>query len=201
MVFISFEGGEGSGKSTQARLLAAFLSSKSLPVCLTREPGGSVLAENIRSILLDNSSVISAKSEFLLFAAARADIVDSIIAPALSRNEIVVCDRFFDSSIAYQGFARGLDWEFIYNVSLWASNNIVPDLTFFLDVPPAVGLERAGSTDRLEAEPLEYHEKVREGFFFLQKSFPDRFVTVSGLDNPKDISTFINNKVTAFMGR
>lgn len=198
-MFISFEGGEGCGKSTQSALLVDFLSSSGFNVTHTREPGGTVLAESIRSLLLDPNFAVPPKTEALLFAAARNDIVSKVIEPSLASGEFVVCDRFIDSSIAYQGFARNLDWGFIKDLSLWACDNILPDLTFFLDVPPEVGLSRISSPDRLEAEPLEYHIKVRKGFLSLVDVFPSRFIVVNGLQSPEVVFDFVSSKVLEFM--
>lgn len=198
-MFISFEGGEGCGKSTQSALLVDFLSSSGCDVVYTREPGGTVLAEAIRSLLLDPGFTVPSKTEALLFAAARNDIVSKVIEPSLASGRVVVCDRFLDSSIAYQGFARGLDVDFIKDLSLWACDSILPDVTFFLDVPPEVGLSRISSPDRLESEPLEYHVKVREGFLSLASVFPSRFVVVNGLQPPEIVFEFISGKVIEFM--
>lgn len=167
-LFIVFEGGEGSGKTTQSRLLSQALSEKGIPNLLTREPGDTALGKELRYILLDKDrEPISRRAEMLLFAAERAEHVEKVIKPALARGEIVICDRYSASTVAYQAYAGGLDVEPVTFISQWASESLTPDITYFLDVEPSVGLERVRREDRnrYEAKTLKFHEDVRLGFF------------------------------------
>ncbi len=164
-VFIVFEGGEGSGKSTQLALLAARLRESGHEVVVTREPGGSPRAEHIREILLDRGSAgMDPRCEALLFAAARADHAAEVIRPALQRGAVVISDRYLDSSVAYQGLARGLGEDRIRSLSRWATQDLVPDLTLVLDIDPRHGVARAQDANRLEAESMDFHDAVRAGF-------------------------------------
>lgn len=166
--FITFEGCEGSGKSTQLKLLSDYLSERGVDFILTREPGGSEVAEKIRSIILDGKNeAMTAECEALLYAAARVQHLQEIVAPALERGTLVVCDRFVDSSFAYQGYARGLGTKFIAEINAFAIENFRPDLTLFLDLPPRAAFERkhgADENDRMEKLGLEFHEKVYLGY-------------------------------------
>ncbi|HEY8391416.1 MAG TPA: dTMP kinase [Capillibacterium sp.] len=173
-IFITFEGMDGAGKSTQAKLLAAHLQAEGVPVRLTREPGGTPLAENIRYLLLYAGEVkLAPVTEVLLYAAARAQHVSEIIRPALARGEVVICERYIDSSLVYQGFASGNDLSMIRQVNAYATGGLMPDLTFLLDVEAREGWcrvrERNGraGTDRMEAKGLCFQEKVRQGFLQL----------------------------------
>ncbi|MCL2438006.1 MAG: dTMP kinase [Coriobacteriia bacterium] len=175
---ITFEGGEGAGKSTQIHRLESALIAAGHNVMTLREPGSSSISESIRDILLSTkNSNLSDRAELLLYVAARAQLIEEVIKPALQAGMVVLCDRFFDSTTAYQGYARGLDISVINALNLFATEGIVPDLTFILDVSPDVGLARAartGSPDRLESENLDFHGKVREGFLAIARSEPDR---------------------------
>jgi dTMP kinase len=169
-LFITFEGGEGCGKSTQARALKRRLDQLAIPVILIREPGGTPLGEKVRSILKHATEThISALSELILFNASRSQLVSDIIKPALAEGKIVLCDRFTDSTIAYQSYGRGLDISLITEINTIAAQGLKPDLTFLLDVPPESGLARKknGANDRFEKEDLEFHNRVREGFLKL----------------------------------
>ena len=178
--FIAFEGGEGAGKSTQAAALAAHLREQGREVVVTREPGGAPAAEAIREILLDHRFAgLSARAEALLFAAARAEHVERTIRPGLDRGAVVITDRYLDSSIAYQGISRALGIDVVEEISLWATESLLPDLTIVLDVAPSVGLGRAGKPDRMEAEPLEFHLRVRQGFLDLAARHPERYLVLS----------------------
>jgi len=168
-LFITFEGPDGSGKTTQIRMLKDYLENKGFEVILTREPGGTELGEDIRKILLDvKHKDMDAKAEMLLYAAARAQHVSKLIKPALLQGKIVLCDRFVDSSYAYQGVGRGLGIKLVEQVNEIALSGTYPDLTIFLDIEPEIGLARSASSkkipDRLESEKLGFHKKVREGF-------------------------------------
>ena len=186
-MFITFEGIEGSGKSTQIKLLAAELQLRGHTVVVTREPGGTALGDKIRKILLDSSSSgMTPMCELLLYAAARAQHVAEIIQPALAAGKIVLCDRFTDSTLAYQGAARGLDFKVLADLARLAVGAVQIHKTFLFDLPAAVGLQRArvriqenaggDKEDRFENERLSFHEKVRQGFLGLVQQEPQRFV-------------------------
>ncbi len=182
---ITFEGIDGCGKSTQSVKTADFLHSKRVDVVLTREPGGTKLAERIRSILLENSNhSISSMAELMLYLASRAQHMQEIISPALSCGKWVVSDRFYDSSIAYQGFARGLEPEKVREFSLFVTKGIKPNVTFFIDVTPEIACERilknGKSLDRLESESIGFFKKIREGYKWLAESEPNRIVEIDG---------------------
>lgn len=183
-VFIVFEGGEGSGKSTQLALLADRMRDGGHEVVVTREPGGSPRAERIREILLDRGSAdMDPRCEALLFAAARADHATQVIRPALSRGAIVLSDRYLDSSVAYQGLARGLGEERIRSLSLWATQDLVADLTLVLDIDPRRGVARAQDANRLEAEPPEFHDAVRIAFLDFALANPHSYQVIDA-DRP-----------------
>ncbi len=171
--FITFEGGEGTGKSTQIRLLAERLEAAGLTVRALREPGGTVVGEAVRRILLDpDHAELGVSTEILLYEASRAQLVDEVIRPALEAGEVVLCDRFFDSTTAYQGYARGIDLARIDALNAAATGGLVPDRTLVLDIDPAIGIRRATaeSADRLEAEDLGFHVRVRDGFLAIAAS-------------------------------
>ena len=177
-LFITFEGGEGSGKTTQIQLLAGHLRREGRTVLTTREPGGTRIGDAIRELLLDSTlSEMSDRAEALLYAASRAQLVDEVIKPALAEDKVVICDRYIDSSVAYQAFARGLDREAVENISLWATGNLLPDLTFLLKIPAEKGLFRAitGEADRIEREEITFHEQVEAGYNRLAAENPLRF--------------------------
>ena len=164
-LFIALEGGEGAGKSTHSKRLAEYLESLGHDVVLTREPGGTPTAEKIRNVLLDPSITdMPDQTEALLFAAARADHAANLIRPALERGATVICDRYIDSSVAYQGASRGLGIEKIRELSLWATGNLIPDFTIYLDVPHEDGEQRMDGTDRMEIQSRDFHEQVHEAF-------------------------------------
>lgn len=181
--FIAFEGGEGAGKSTQVQQLGRHLAGRA-DVVLTREPGGTPAAEAIRAVLLDpRHTGLDPRAEALLFAAARGEHVRSVIMPALLAGKIVVTDRYIDSSVAYQGVARGLGRDLVEAFSLWAAGGLVPDLTVVLDVDEVTGLGRAGDPNRMEAEPRSFHRTVRRAFLGLAARAPHRYLVVdSGQD-------------------
>jgi dTMP kinase len=177
--FIAFEGGEGAGKSTQEGLLAAALAERGHTVVRTREPGGTPAGEAMRHVLLSPEyEGLDVRAEALLFAAARGEHVARVIRPALERGDVVVCDRYIDSSVAYQGFGRELGPDRVRDLSLWATHDLLPDLTVVLDVDPSVGLARFAQRDRLEAEPLEYHQSVRSAFLALADAEPSRYLVL-----------------------
>lgn len=199
--FIVFEGGEGAGKSTQSAALADYLQARGHEVLCTREPGGTPAAEAIRAVLLDPANAgLDDRAEALLFAAARGDHAARVIRPALERGEIVISDRYLDSSVAYQGVARGLGAERVAELSLWATGGLVPDLTIVLDVDPALGLARVVGPDRLESEPLEWHARVRQGFLDIAAAAPDRYLVLDGSRPAEDLAVEIAVAVSAIVG-
>ncbi|MFC2075254.1 dTMP kinase [Bdellovibrionota bacterium] len=179
--FITFEGVEGSGKSTQIRILTQFLEGQGFEVVLTREPGGTPISDKIRDLLLDvENKEMKPTTELLLYAASRSQHVEEKILPALKQGKVVICDRFADSTVAYQGFARGIDRKLIDQCILLATGGVKPDLTFVLDMPVEIGRERASrrGVDRMEQEEVEFHEKVRGAFLEIAKEEPERVIVV-----------------------
>lgn len=184
-IFITFEGLDGSGKTTQIELLNSFLKQSGFDVVVTREPGGTDIGDKIRKILLDSKNIqMSYRAETLLFLASRAELVSKVIQPSLNQGKIVICDRFFDSTIAYQGIARQLGAEKILDMSLWATENIIPDLTFLLsiDVWECENRIKNGKKkkDRIEKEEIDFKSKIQEGYMQLAGKNKERFVIVDG---------------------
>ena len=191
-LFLVFEGGEGAGKSTQSAALADYLVARDHRVVRTREPGGTPAAEAIRSILLDPANTgLDDRAEALLFAAARGDHAARVIHPALERGDIVISDRFMDSSIAYQGVGRDLGLERVAEISLWATAGLRADLTILLDVDPQIGLARVVGPDRLESEPLEWHRRVRQGFLDIAAADPGRYLVLDASRPAEDLAVEI----------
>ena len=179
--FITVEGGEGSGKSTQSELLARSLTASGRHVLRLREPGGTDLGESLRELLLHRRADMSSEAELLLFLAARAELVRSVIRPALDDGTIVICDRFADSTFAYQGYGRGLDLERLRQLNDWATGGLVPDLTVLLDLPVVAGLQRKHTeTDVFQLEDVEFHQRVRQGYLALARSEPSRWLVTDG---------------------
>lgn len=194
--FIAFEGGEGAGKSTQEALLAQLLTSLGHTITRTREPGGTPAAEQMREIVLNPSNIgLDDRAEALLFAASRADHAARVIAPALERGDVVICDRYLDSSVAYQGVGRDLGEQEVRNLSLWATHGLLPDLTVVLDIDPAVGLSRVTNPDRLEAEPVDYHRAVRDAFVSFAQSDPTRYLLIDASRSVNEIAQLIEERV------
>ena len=194
--FIAFEGGEGTGKSTQSKLLAKWLEQEAETVLLTREPGGTTLGKDLRTILLGHKTgAISPRAEALLYAADRAHHVYSVIRPALDRGEVVISDRYFDSSAAYQGAGRVLIPGEVARISRWATESLYPTLTILIDVPAEIGLGRLQSLDRLEAEPKEFHERVRQEFLQIAMMDPERYFVVDGTQSVDEIHKQIIERV------
>jgi dTMP kinase len=191
--FVAFEGGDGAGKSTQVDRLADWLRGRGHEVVTTREPGGTMLGAQLRSVLLDVRSVgLSARSEALLYAADRAEHVAAVIRPALHRGAIVVSDRYVDSSIAYQGAGRALSAGEVERLSRWATQGLRPHLTVLLDVDPTVAARRrAGAPDRIEAESVEFHTRVRQGFLDLAERDPKRYLVLDAAGTPADINAAV----------
>lgn len=197
--FITLEGGEGSGKTTLLHQLAAFLNEEGYEVVTTREPGGSQLGEAIRDLVLHHHSSMSigTEAELLLFLAARSQHIKEKILPALQKGQIVLCDRFNDSTIAYQGAARGLGMDYVEKLCLLICGPVTPQLTLFLDVPPAMGLTRSrgvqkehadiGELDRIESEALSFHQKIQEGFEHLARKEPIRMCTINATQSQEDV--------------
>lgn len=190
--FISFEGGEGSGKTTIIKKLSADLQDLGYEFVYTREPGGSKIAEEIRNIILNvENTQMDYTTEALLYAASRRQHLSEVIKPALKAGKVVICDRYIDSSLAYQGYARGLGIDEVYKMNQYAIDGIMPNLTFYIDVLPQVGLKRVknrdSSPDRLDLEKIEFHELVRRGYFEVAKMFPERIVIIDGNRTPEEI--------------
>lgn len=201
--FITLEGIEGSGKTTQALRLRDLLAGKGLEVVVTREPGGSPIAEKIREILLDpRNRRMVALAELFLYEASRTQHVAEIVRPALEAGKAVICDRFFDASTAYQGAARGLDMATVERLNLLATGGIVPDLTLVLDLPAEIGLRRLGrNLDRIESEAMEFHQRVREGYLKIARANADRIKVVDASGEIDDISLAITKIVEAWLSR
>lgn len=197
-MFIAFEGGEGGGKSTQSARLADALIASGREVVRTREPGGTPAAEAIRAVVLDPANAgLDVRAEALLFAAARGEHVARVIRPALDRGAVVITDRYLDSSLAYQGVARGLGVDRVRDLSMWATDGVLPDVTFVLDVDPAVGLSRVTDPNRLEGESLEWHRTVRQAFLDLAASEPQRYVVLDATRGVDEIAAEVLASVTA----
>lgn len=179
---ISFEGCEGSGKSTKLKMLKALLDERGIDYLFTREPGGNPISERIRTVILDvQNGGMTAECEALLYAAARVQLLHDVIEPALSQGKLVVCDRYIDSSLAYQGEARGLGQAFVRKINAYAIENYLPDCTIFLDISPARAFERkhgADEHDRIEQAGAAFHEKVYQGYLKIAAAEPDRFLRV-----------------------
>ena len=202
-LFITFEGPEGSGKTTQIRLLAEWLRRSGCDVATTREPGGTRIGDAIRALLLDpDHGEMSPAAEILLFSAARAQHVSEVIRPQLNRGGVVVCDRFADSTLAYQGYGRGLDLAELRRITAFATGGLTPDLTVCLDLPAAEGLARKLKADsaewnRMEQEQLAFHERVREGYLALAAEAPARWVVIDATQPVAAIQEQIRAAVTA----
>ncbi len=189
-MFVSFEGIDGSGKGTQVQLFTNYLQKNNVDFIYVREPGSTPLGEQIRNILLTGTTM-TAKAELLLFLASRAQLVETIIRPMLAQGKLVVADRFADSSVAYQGFARGLGSDIVKELNNFATGGLKPDLTFYIDVPVELALLRKKSLDRIEAEGKNFFMKVREAYLNLIKEEPERFVLVNGEADELTIHHFI----------
>ena len=201
--FISFEGGDGSGKSTHIQILREFLEERGYDVILTREPGGTPISEKIRSIILDKAnSEMDDMTEALLYAAARAQLVSQIIRPALEEGKVVICDRFVDSSMAYQAYARGLG-DSVKTINAFAVGDCMPDLTILLKVNPQVGSSRIGNRerDRIELASSDFHKKVYEGYLQLEKLYPERIVGIDAADTIENISGIISERIAGLLER
>lgn len=194
-MFVTFEGADGSGKTTQAALLGERLAADGLEVVITREPGGTELGERIRELLL-HAGDVSPWAEAALFAASRAQHVDEVIRPALEHGAVVVCDRYVDSSLAYQGIARGLGLEAVLELNLAAVGGLLPELTFLLLLDPAASAARVGGApDRIEREDDGFHERVDAAYRELARRFPERIVVLDGRSDPVTIAEEVYGRV------
>ena len=202
-LFITFEGGDGSGKSTQAELLATWLSDGGHTVVLSREPGGTDLGLELREIVLHRRGHIAPRAEALIYAADRAHNIATKVRPAIERGEIVIQDRYLDSSVAYQGAGRVLDPDEVRNISLWATEGFMPDLTILLDLDESIGRERLDEArttyDRLEAEKSDFHARVRQGYLALADADPGRFLVLAATDSIDSLSAAIRTRVAALL--
>jgi dTMP kinase len=208
-MFISFEGIEGSGKSTALELLCAALNSRGTPCLHTREPGGSDLGKNLRGLLLDAEQQIVPEAELFLYLADRAQHVRQVIRPALAKKQLVLSDRYADSTIVYQGYGRRLPIERLLALNELAVGGLWPDMTLLFDLDPTVGLARARarnadlgievSEGRFEAEPLLFHQRVREGYLAWAERFPERFHIIDAGHSPREVYTQVENALKAHM--
>lgn len=201
-LFITFEGGEGSGKTTISEMIKEYLENKRYHVTLTREPGGVEIAEEIRNIIHDvNNTAMDSKTEALLYAASRRQHLVEKVIPRLNEGNIVICDRFIDSSLVYQGIARNLGIDEVYEMNLFATEHVLPNRTIFFDVKPEIGLQRVYSNkdreiNRLDLENLEFHRKVYEGYLMICDKYPDRIVKV---DASLDLESVFNQVLEKIM--
>ena len=199
-IFITFEGIDGCGKSTQCEMLKEYLKENNKDFIFVREPGGTIIGERIREILLDKkNSQMTARTELLLFEAARAQITDEVIKPALEEGKIVLCDRFFDSSSAYQGMARGMGMDFVAGLNMAATGGLKPDVTFFFDISAEEALERRGkrgeASDRIELAGLKFQEDVRRGYIELAKNSNGRVITIDATKGIDEIFEVVKSSL------
>ena len=201
-IFIALEGGEGAGKSTHSKRLAEHLETQGFEVVITREPGGTHTAEAIRNILLDPAITdLTDQSEALLFAAARSDHAENKIRPALARGAVVICDRYIDSSVAYQGIGRGLGADYIRKLSEWATRELHPDFTIYLDVPVEDGAERMDGTDRMEIQSREFHHRVQQAFRDIALTNLRPHVVIDATAPKDDVAAQVRNSIDAFIAQ
>jgi dTMP kinase len=201
-LFVCFEGGEGAGKSTQSTLLASALTEQGYAVRLTFEPGDTPVGKQLRGIVLDPATgALSPRTEALLYAADKAEHVDTLVRPALDRGEVVITDRYVDSSLAYQGAGRVLDLEGLTSLQRWATADLRPHLTVVLDVDPADGLGRFEERDRIEAESVEFHERARRAFLGFAAADPDHYLVVDARLPVAEIAAAVLDRVTPLLGQ
>ncbi|GIV63005.1 MAG: thymidylate kinase [Bellilinea sp.] len=200
-MFITFEGPEGSGKTTQIRPLAEYLRSQGWDVLTLREPGGTPISEQVREVLMNlANTAMHPRTEILLFLAARAQLVEEVIRPALAQGKIVLCDRYADSTLAYQGFGHGVDRNTLRQLLHFATGGLQPDLTFLLDVDPLIGLRRKrkeGEWNRLDAYDEQFHQRVRAGYRQLAEAEPQRWVIVDAAQPPDAVQSVLRQHVLA----
>ena len=196
-IFITLEGPEGAGKSTQGRRLSSWLRSRGRRVLFTREPGGTRIGQRLRRLVLDRrAGTIDPLAELFLYEASRVAIVSEVIRPALKKGWVVVVDRFQDSTWVYQGWAGGLDLKLVEQMGAAATGSLTPDLTLLLDLPVTKGLARVRQPNRMEAKPLAFHEKVRQGYRVLAKKEPKRFRIISADQSPEQVQRAIREAVS-----
>jgi dTMP kinase len=198
-LFVTFEGGEGCGKSTQTRALRKKLEILSFPAIFIREPGGTILGERIRHLLKRSTEIqISALTELILFNASRSQLVSDVIIPGLKNGKMVICDRFSDSTLAYQSYGRGLDRQTVLEMNRLATGDLKPDLTFLLDVDPEIGLKRKqmGANDRFEKEQLAFHRRVRAGFLEMAARESERWIVIDSDLPRQQIAAVIWDKLS-----
>ena len=200
-LFVCFEGGEGAGKSTQSRLLHDWLVERGETVLLTFEPGDTPVGKELRRMVLDPATGdLSDRTEALLYAADKAEHVDHVVLPALERGEVVITDRYVDSTLAYQGAGRTLDVAEVEAVARWATHDLRPHLTVVLDLAPEAGLGRFDERDRIEGQSLEFHERVRQGFLDLAAADPDHYVVLDARAPVEEIAAVIQERVGPLLG-
>lgn len=204
-IFITFEGGEGSGKTTIIKRLTEELTQKGYSVVCTREPGGSKIAEGIRNIILDKENTeMDYMTEALLYAASRAQHLSEKVKPALKEGKVVLCDRYLDSSLAYQGYARGLGIDRVYDINLYATEGLLPNLTLFVDIAPSVGLDRIKQNhreeDRLDKEKIDFHERVHSGYLEVARRFPERIKVVNGEQSVEEVYADVQKIIFDYLG-
>src|SRR3954470_19198834 len=201
-VFVCFEGGEGSGKSTQARLLAERLRAEGYAVLLTFEPGDTAVGQELRRIVLSpETGELSHRTEALLYAADKAEHVDTVVQPALDRGEVVITDRYVDSMLAYQGAGRALEPAEVEGVARWATHDLRPHLTVVLDLEPEHGLGRFEERDRIEGESLEFHLRVRDGFLRMAKADPDHYLVLDARAEIDELAAEVRDRVRPLLGQ
>jgi dTMP kinase len=203
-LFLTFEGGDGAGKTTQAALLEEWLTDAGHRVVRTREPGGTEVGRLIRDIVLHHRGEVAPRAEALLYAADRAHHVETVVRPALERGDVVIQDRYLDSSVAYQGAGRVLGTDEVRRLSLWATGGLLPDLTVLLDLDPAAARRRLDADDkpfdRLEAERESFHVRVREEFLALAGAEPERFLVLDAAQEPAELTATVRDRVAALLG-
>jgi dTMP kinase len=201
-VFVCLEGGEGAGKSTQAKLLAEWLEGLGYDVLLTFEPGDTQVGKEVRRIVLSpETGDLSHRTEALLFAADKAEHVDTVVLPALERGEVVITDRYVDTSLAYQGTARDLVFAEVEDVNRWATGDLRPHLTVVLDVDPELGLGRFAERDRLEGESAEFHRRARQAFLDIAAADPDHYLVLDARDDVEAIAATVRSRVEPLLGQ
>jgi len=211
-MFITLEGIEGCGKTTQINHLITFFEKRGQPCVVTREPGGTAIGKQIRSILLNPASTgLVPKAELLLYMADRAQHIESLVKPCLSEGKVVICDRYFDATVVYQGYARGLDTQFIHDLHRTVLDDLKPDITFLLDLSPRIGLARAwkqldegsrsGTESRFEQEAFDFHEKVRSGYLELARLEPERFRVIDGAQTENKVQADIQGVLTEYLDK
>lgn len=200
-LFITLEGPEGSGKTSAIKIVKDRLESLGYQIEMTREPGGTLISEQIREVILDKkNTMMDPRTEALLYAASRRQHLVEKIWPSLKQGKIVFCDRYLDSSLAYQGYARGLGIQEILNVNNYATEGTFPDITFLFDIDPKIGLERINKNkdrevNRLDEEKLSFHQKVREGYLLLSKKFPDRYIVLDASKPLEEVSSKVFEEI------